>query len=128
MAELKVELIEADRAFAAAVRDRGLGAWLAAFAPFGMMVSEGATHVGREGIRRAALPWFADSLFALAWDPTFSAVSRSGDLGYTVRSYEVTAEGDDGPVTGTGTYLTVWRRQPDGSWKVEADIGNPAGE
>ena len=128
MAELQAELIEADRAFAASVRDHGLGAWLSTFTPSGMMISDGTVHAGQEGIRQAVLPWFADSLFAFTWEPTFSAVSRSGDLGYTVGSYEVTAEGDAGPVTGTGTYLTVWRRQPDGTWKVEADIGNPVGE
>jgi len=128
MAQFRVELIEADREFAAAVRDRGLGAWLSAFTPSGMMISEGTPHAGQEGIRQAVLPWFADSLFALTWEPTLSAVSRSGDLGYTIGSYEVTAEGDSGPVTGSGTYLTVWRRQSDGTWKVEADIGNPAGQ
>jgi ketosteroid isomerase-like protein len=25
---------------------------------------------------------------------------------------------------GSGNYVTIWRRQPDGSWKVAVDIGN----
>jgi len=24
----------------------------------------------------------------------------------------------------TGKYMTVWKKQPDGSWKVVADMGN----
>ncbi|MFQ5530466.1 MAG: YybH family protein [Gemmatimonadota bacterium] len=125
MAQYRVELIEADREFLAAVRTRGLGAWLQAFAPDGMMISGGASHAGQEGIRQAVLPLFADPLFDITWDPQLSAVSASGDLGYTVGTYEMTAEGEAGAAEFRGTYLTVWRRQPDGTWKVEADIGNP---
>jgi len=126
IAQWRAELIEADRRFEASVRSRGLGAWLQAFAPDGMMISGGASHPGEEGIRRAVLPLFADSLFEISWDPSLSMVSQSGDLGYTVGTYESTTSGESGPVEHTGTYLTVWRRQVDGTWMVEADIGNPS--
>ena len=26
-----------------------------------------------------------------------------------------------------GIYVSIWRRQADGSWKVEMDLGNPTG-
>jgi ketosteroid isomerase-like protein len=69
---------------------------------------------------------FADTSFHLTWDPTFAAVSSSGDLGYTVGTRESSRRVGAEQVVDRGTYLTVWRRQEDGSWKVEADIGNPA--
>lgn len=128
LAQWKVELIEADREFTQLMQTAGPGAWLQAFGSDGMMISEGAVHAGQEGIRRAVLPLFADPVFEIHRVPGFAAVSSTGDLGYTIGTYDMTTSGDDGPVTRNGTYLTVWRRQPNGSWKVEADIGNPGGQ
>ena len=126
--QLKVELIAADRGFSQSVERTGLGAWLAAFGPNGIMVSNGASHSGQDGIRREMLPLFADSLFTLTWDPNFSEVSEGGDLGYTIGTYKMTASGADGLQNFRGSYLTVWRRNAEGAWKVEADIGSPASE
>lgn len=123
---LEAELIAADRAFARSVADHGLSGWVSGFAPSGRMVAGGESHIGREGIRRAMLPLFADSTLSLSWDPNYAEVAASGDLGYTVGRYELQAEGDAAPMAQTGTYLTVWTRQDDGTWKVKADIGNPA--
>ena len=47
------------------------------------------------------------------------------DLGYTVGRYEARRGGPGGEVSvSSGTYLTVWQRQSDGTWKVLADLGN----
>jgi len=121
----RIELIEADQAFEQSVQTVGLGGWLAAFGDEGMMISGGKSYVGPEGIRQAVLPMFADPEFELSWDPTFASVGPSGDLGYTIGTYEMTISGEARPVTSTGSYLTVWRRQANGDWKVEADIGSP---
>jgi ketosteroid isomerase-like protein len=54
-------------------------------------------------------------------------VAASGDVGYTLGHWESvlkTPAGDS--VLGRGNYLTIWRRQSDGTWKVSADIGNQA--
>jgi len=125
MEQWKVELIEADREFERSLQTGGLGTWLHAFGPNGMMISGGAVHIGQEGVRQAVLPMFADPEFELTWNPTFAAAG-SGNLGYTVGTYELTLTGEVGLDTGTGTYLTVWRRDEDGAWRVEADIGSPA--
>jgi len=128
MEQWQVQLIEADRGFNRAVQTTGLGAWLFAFGSDGMMISGDQTFVGQEGIRQAVLPLFADPEFELTWDPTFATVGPSGDLGYTIGTYEMTTGGEVGPLHETGSYLTVWRRKPNGDWKVEADIGSPAAE
>lgn len=52
--------------------------------------------------------------------------SEAGDLGYTLgtwRSTRYTAEGRGQVIT--GKYVTIWRKQADGSWKVVFDGGNP---
>jgi len=123
---LEAELVEADRDFAKAVERTGLGGWMGAFAPGGRMIARGESHIGREAIRRRMLPAFADSTFSLTWDPVYAEIAASGDLGYTVGRYTLSIGSGDSASTEEGTYLTVWRRQPDGSWKVQADIGNPA--
>jgi len=122
---LESELIAADRRFAASVRRSGLAAWITTFAPSGRMIVDGRSHVGPEGIRRAMLPVFADTTFSITWDPNYAEVAASGDLGYTVGRYEKRSSVGGGPVVDSGTYLTVWRRQEDGSWKVKAEIENP---
>lgn len=52
-------------------------------------------------------------------------VGRSGDVAYEVGtvSLEVEAEGKE-PTTATAKYVVVWKRQPDGSWKLHRDIWN----
>lgn len=122
---LEAELIAADRAFARAVADHGLSGWVSGFAPSGRMVAGGESYIGREGIRRTMLPLFADSTLSLTWDPNYAEVAASGDLGYTVGRYEISAEGDAASMSETGTYLTVWTRDDDGTWRVKADIGSP---
>lgn len=123
---LEAELVEADREFARQVKRHGIGGWLSGFASSGRMVAGGESYIGQEGIRRAMLPVFADTMLEFTWDPTYAEVAASGDLGYTIGTYEMTTSEAGTAGTVTGTYLTVWRRQPNGEWKVQADIGNPA--
>ena len=45
-----------------------------------------------------------------------------GDTAYETGTNRITSQaGDAPPVTRTGRYLTVWRRQPDGSWRIRVD-------
>jgi uncharacterized protein (TIGR02246 family) len=56
----------------------------------------------------------------LTYEVTF--IKHSGDLAYDVGRYTMSL-----PVKGggrrqdRGKYLTVWRRQPDGEWRIAAD-------
>jgi len=127
--EARIELIEADRAFARATADRGIDGWLAWFDAEGAMIQGGSEIVGAAAIREAMGPFLSDTAIALRWTPERAEVSGDGGLGFTVGPYEVVSID---PTPGTeavqsrGTYLTVWKRQPDSSWKVLADIGSPA--
>lgn len=70
----------------------------------------------------------ADSV--AAWDVPFAtrarhtAVARSGDFAWTRGTY---ALGPAAAPTETGAFLRVWRRQPDGSWKLAVEIVSPGG-
>jgi len=45
----------------------------------------------------------------------------SGDIGYNVGNYALTAGGD---VVDTGKYIETWRRGADGQWRISNDIWN----
>ena len=64
--------------------------------------------------------------FTVKWTASAAEVSSSGDLGYTVGTYEMNMEVDGNPVTVNGHYVTIWSKQEDGSWKVAFDGGGPS--
>jgi ketosteroid isomerase-like protein len=126
--ETKAELMTADRAFASATAERGVDGWVEYFAEDGRMLGSGGLVTGTDSIRAYMAPAFADEAFSLTWEPTFAEVSAGGDLGYTVGRYESRGLTDEGEETvASGWYLTVWRRQADGTWKAEMDVGSPDG-
>jgi ketosteroid isomerase-like protein len=60
----------------------------------------------------------------LQWTPTGADASEDGSLGYTHGTWMLDAKKKDGgAVHVTGYYVTEWRRQKDGTYKVVADIG-----
>jgi ketosteroid isomerase-like protein len=63
----------------------------------------------------------------LVWKPVKAEVSQSGDLGYTIGTYESRGPGPDGRfVTRYGKYCSVWKKQKDGAWKWVVDVGTPS--
>jgi len=126
LADYEEQIMEADRAFGAATAESGVEGWVSYFAENGIQFRNGSIVSGHASIRELMTPAFAGSTYALTWDPVLAEVSESGDLGYTVGRYESRRTGADGePVVTTGSYVTIWRRGADGTWKVALDIGNP---
>ena len=81
---------------------------------------------GKENIKAALRPMLADPNFALAFESTQAEASKGGDFVYTVGTYSMTVSNPKGktPVTDKGKYLTVFKKQRDGSWKAVADMMN----
>jgi len=120
-------LMEADRAFARSVADRRLEAWVAAFDTAGIQMRPNVPFTPGHGeIRRLMTPDFADTSWRLSWEPQMAFVSASADLGYTLGTYRSARRDSSGQErSGTGKYVTIWRKQADGGWKVVFDGGNP---
>lgn len=59
----------------------------------------------------------------LAWQPSFADVSYSGDLGYTTGPWEFKDDIKNQTPSAYGDFVTVWRKQQDGSWKFVVDLG-----
>jgi hypothetical protein len=57
--------------------------------------------------------------FSISWVPRDARVAASGDLGFTVGDAVVTSLGPTGAASQSFTkYLTVWRKDLDGAWRV----------
>jgi ketosteroid isomerase-like protein len=63
----------------------------------------------------------ADTSFILSWKPAFEKIAASGELGYTYGYYTRTIKSTG--VVSRGTYVTIWVKQKDGSWKFVLDAG-----
>ncbi len=64
-----------------------------------------------------------DSSFTLTWVPASAEVADSRDLGFTYGIYTLTLHKDSS--VQKGTYVSIWKKQPDGNWKFLLDTGNP---
>ncbi len=115
---------DADVAFAEATQARGVDGWVEYFADSGVQVTPGRNVVGRAAIRELMAPSLGDTTRTLTWRPTSAEVSQDGSLGYTIGRWERTARRRDSVLVTRGSYVTIWRRQADGSWKVVLDVGN----
>ena len=120
-------LLAADRAFDAATAEKK-------FEGFSSFLADNASTLradqpvlrGKAAVQGAWKPLLENKAISLRWQPISAEISKSKDLGYTVGSYTVTRTDEKGnAIMATGKYLTIWRLQSDGSWKVEFDTGVP---
>jgi ketosteroid isomerase-like protein len=110
-------LISAERAFAAtSVATDTRTAFLANFAPDGVVFDDGPVNAGSVWEHRPA------GGPILSWGPEIADVSAAGDMGYTSGPYEVRMTPDEDAVA-WGHFVSVWRRDGDGTWRVAADGG-----
>jgi len=62
---------------------------------------------------------------SLQWGPSWVAVSSAGDLAVSTGPWRIQVA-DKGPLTDKqvqGWFISMWRLQPDGKWKVAVDAG-----
>lgn len=82
-------------------------------------------HNGNPVSGKDAIVKYLGDGFTLAWKPLRAEVAKSGDIGYTYGTAETRWIDKDGkPQVRYGKYMSVWRKQPDGAWKVIVDMGN----
>ncbi len=59
---------------------------------------------------------------SLKWSPEFIDVAKSGDLSYSYGYYTLSfKDSTDQLIERRGVFHSVWKRQPDGSWKYVWD-------
>ncbi len=119
----KMVLFDLEARFAKDVLERGGVAFADWFAPDAVALGNGAAPlIGKVAIIKSAI--WSPKDYQLTWTPTDAAMGPSGDIGYTWGHFEGHSKDANGNfVTTTGRYITIWRKQPDGDWKVVLDAG-----
>lgn len=124
LAGAAVAIRDADLAFAKATVERAVDGWVSYFADSGVMVIPGRTVVGRSAIRELMAPELGDTTASLTWRPVSVEVAPGGKMGYSIGRWDRTSRVNAGAPVRHGSYVTIWRKRGDGTWKVVLDIGN----
>lgn len=113
-----------ERKFAAVVAEGGGPAFAAFFDKDGMTLANRQLPVVGQAAIAAHATWSPET-YQLTWTPEGGELSPSGDMGYTWGQYEGRSVGQKGNgAVETGRYVTVWKKEPDGTWKVLIDSSN----
>lgn len=91
---------------------------LVTWEPEGEMPDRGARAKGPDGVREVMGPFYAAGN-RLDWEPASAGLAPAGDVGWTFGHSALT--GADGSLRARGAYVTLWRRQADGSWRIVLD-------
>jgi ketosteroid isomerase-like protein len=118
-------LLAADRAFAAKAMD------LSASTAYREFFDAQGLHLPAAGEPVSGADAAAASVGAaprlLTWEPQYAEVFAPGDWGWTWGEWRAHEPGAGGRRIAQGRYVNVWKKSPDGSWRVRADFrGAPA--
>jgi ketosteroid isomerase-like protein len=120
-------LVEAERAFARRSLEVGWReAFLEFFADDGLSFAPGPGNAKERLRQRTPTP--RPIPYSLDWWPVFAGISSAGDMGFTTGPSVGVDNTKPGSAPNYGYYFSVWRRQPDGAWKVALDIGTQSPE
>jgi ketosteroid isomerase-like protein len=116
----EASLLEADKAFGAAVASKGAGAAYAS-------VMHPDARFQRPGVqpltsRTAAVEWINTNVKEWSTEPMKAETGASGDLGYTWGKFNVTPTAR---AAYSGYYVRVWTRKGDGPWQLAAEVATP---
>jgi ketosteroid isomerase-like protein len=121
-------MVAAERAFAAATAEIGVrDGFLTFFAEDAVQIAAGASGremrlvPARDGLI-ARPPVKLPLAAVLMWNPHTGHVSGDGRMGWLTGPYVVMDSASRQPV-GQGAYFSVWKRRPDGTWRVWLDEG-----
>jgi ketosteroid isomerase-like protein len=116
-------VLQADRDFNKATQERKLEGWMQYMADNIVLGHEDQPNFGKDAVRKA-MAFLNEPDASLTWDPITGEVFPSGTIGYTTGAWTSKGKNKEGKeVTRTGRYLTVWKKQKDGSWKAVWDGG-----
>jgi ketosteroid isomerase-like protein len=118
------EIVLAERSFAKSVRALGVrDGFLAWLAPTSVVFKPGPVMAVAHH-QKLAPGWTG----LLDWSPVRAGISADGGLGWSTGPWTWRRDSTQRTADAHGEYMSVWRRQADGSWKVVLDggIGHPA--
>lgn len=118
----KAAMIEADRAFSRLSEEKGMKHALLQFIDSkGILLRPNSMPIaGGEAINYISQG--NDTSYTMTWEPNGGTIAKSGELGYTYGMYSLKPKVKD--TIFYGTYVRIWKKQPDGKWKFVLETGN----
>lgn len=114
-------LANVERRFAQAARDKG---WRAAFLEY---FAEDSIALAPDPVpardRVGSRPVRPFSEEELIWEPKAGDIAASGEIGWLTGPSTFVDRTVAQPTPNHGNYLSIWKKQKDGEWKVYIDIG-----
>ena len=116
-----LQLMQLDARFSRETVAGGGKAFATWFAEDALALNNGKAAVYGKAAIAADANW-SPQQYRLEWKPTGGQMGPSGDMGFTWGHYDGhSRDRNGGDVVTGGRYITVWKRLPDGTWKVAMD-------
>lgn len=116
------ELVATERAFAKLSVERGVRAsFIEYFADEGIGFNPQPYKV-KETLSNRPAPSTPPPI-VLNWTPIAGGISQAGDLGWNTGPTVVEDTGPEKQPARHGMFFSVWKKQPDGNWRVVLDVG-----
>lgn len=111
-------LVEAERSFARASMEKGIRE------AFLIYLADDAIVFRPKPV--TAKPFYAQRPHipgSLSWKPVYADIASSGDFGYTTGPFEYRSQPEQEQADGYGFFVSVWKKQTNGTWRVMIDGG-----
>jgi ketosteroid isomerase-like protein len=116
------KMVATERAFAKLSEEQGTReAFMSFIADDGILFRPTAVK-GKQWMKDHPVP-SSDKRPLLSWYPAVAGMARAGDLGYTTGPWEFRNDIHDARPVAWGHFLTIWKKQADGSWRFAIDLG-----
>ena len=116
------EMVLTEQAFSRMAAEKNIrDAFMAFIADDGLLFRPGATN-GKKWMLDHPVPP-SDKRPGLAWQPAFAGMAAAGDLGFTTGPWEGKSDVNDEKPSAYGHFVTLWKKQADGTWKFVVDLG-----
>src|SRR5262245_37117019 len=116
------DMVKTEQAFSKAAADKNTrDAFMEFIADDGLLFRPGAVNGKKWMIEHPVPP--SDKKPLLAWQPAFAGMAAAGDLGFTTGPWEFKGDIKDEKPAGYGHFVTLWKKQADGSWRFVVDLG-----
>ena len=115
-------MVETERAFSSMSREKGTQpSFLAFIAEDGILFRPKAVK-GKQWMLDHPAP-ASDKRPLLSWEPIHADIAAAGDMGYTFGPWQFRSNINDEKAVAWGHFITVWKKQADGTWKFAVDLG-----
>lgn len=121
------KLMQLSRDWSAAAATNDIEKILSYWSDDAVVISAGEpVRQGKEAIRKMVEGSMKNPSFKISWEPQRAEISASGDMGYLIETTKISMnDSTRKPMIMNFTGLTVWKKQPDGTWKNVVDVLSP---